>query len=108
MLVVVTPQQLLEGVITDRDLVTGCMAQALDATTEPVGPFCQRRPVHVDVDADLDRAIEAMRNARVRRVPVVDASMRVVGVLSVEDIAVDVKHYVDAFLAVSGQYARSR
>jgi Mg/Co/Ni transporter MgtE len=63
-------------------------------------------PTAVDADLELEKAVEIMRNADLRRLPVTLAGARVIGVLSVDDVAVDIKHYLDAFLSVSGHYAR--
>jgi len=60
----------------------------------------------VDADLELERAVEIMRNARLRRLPVTAGGGRVIGILSVDDVAVDVKHYLDGFLSVAGQYSR--
>jgi len=106
MLVVVTPEGLLEGVITDRDLVVNCVARGLDPSIQRIGGYFDRHPVHVDADLELERAVAIMRNGGVHRVPVVDGAARVVGVLSLDDVAIDVKHYVDAFLALAGQYSK--
>jgi len=106
MLVVTTEGRVIEGVITDRDLVVRCMALGGDPALHSVGDYMDKHPTTVDADADLERAAEIMRNAGLRRLPVTVAGARVIGILSFDDVAVDVKHYLDAFLAVAGQYSR--
>jgi predicted transcriptional regulator len=63
-------------------------------------------PTTVDGEMELDRAVNVMRNAGLRRLPVTRAGARVVGVLSLDDVAIDLQHYLDAFLAVAGQHSR--
>jgi hypothetical protein len=48
-----------------------------------------------------------MRNAGVRRVPV-KHGIDLVGVLSMDDVAVYLKKYVDAFLTLAGQYHKEK
>lgn len=69
-----------------------------------MGNNVNRRLVAVDEDLDLERAAEMMRDARLRRLPVTEDGGRVVGILSLDDLALDVKHYVYIFLTVAGQY----
>lgn len=95
----------LEGIITDRDLVTRCMAAGGDPAHLQVGDYMERQPITVEPDCDLERALEIMRKTRHRRLPVTEGN-KVVGLLSLDDVALDVRHYTDAFLAVAGQYSR--
>lgn len=74
------------GVITDRDI---CMAVATrhrqpeDVSVEDV---MSRRLASVQRDDDAKLALERMRAARVRRLPVVDPEGRLEGVVSLNDI----------------------
>ena len=105
-LVVTRDGRIIDGVITDRDLVVRCMALGGDPATQHVGDYMDRHPTTVDGDVELERAVEMMRNARLRRLPVTVTGTRIIGVLSVDDIALDVKHYLDGFLTVAGQYSQ--
>jgi CBS domain-containing protein len=106
-LVVVTREgRIIEGVITDRDLVVRCMALGGDPTQRQVGDYMDVHPTTVDGDVDLERAVDMMRNAGLRRLPVTTTGTHVIGLLSLDDVALDVKHYIDAFLTVAGRYAR--
>ncbi len=104
-LVVTTGNHLIEGVITDRDLVVRCLALGGDPGQQMVGDYMDRHPTTVDGELDLERAVEIMRNTGHRRLPVTEHGTRVIGMLSLDDVALDVKHYLDAFLAVAGQYS---
>jgi signal-transduction protein with cAMP-binding, CBS, and nucleotidyltransferase domain len=106
-MLVVTRVGVIEGVITDRDLVTRCVAIGADPGKQIVGDYFDRNAVKVDEEYDLERAMTIMRNAGVRRIPVT-RGITLVGVLSMDDMAVHLKKYVDAFLALAGQYHEER
>lgn len=105
LLVVTTKDGVIEGVITDRDLVVRCTALGGDPAQHLIGDYMDAHPTTVAADLELERAVEIMRNADRRRLPVTVAGAQVVGLLSLDDVAVDVKHYLDAFLGVAGHYA---
>lgn len=74
------------GVLTDRDIVITVIAREVDPATLKVGDVMTRNPVTVR-DADMmNVALQAMRAIGVRRVPVVDASGVLTGVLSLDDV----------------------
>lgn len=76
----------LLGVLTDRDIVVGAVADGRDAGA-PVGELIKGDVVTVREDADVDAAAQLMRDRRIRRLAVVGGDERIVGVLSVGDIA---------------------
>jgi CBS domain-containing protein len=77
----------LVGMVTDRDICCGLAtdgfepkrAKARDVMTK--GIHCCR------ADDDLDMAIRHMEKLRVRRLPVIDANKRMIGMLSFGDIS---------------------
>ena len=105
MVIVTRGGRILEGVLTDRDLVTRCVALGSDPAEHRVGEYMDRHPTTVEGDLELERAVGIMRNTRHHRLPVTVAGNKVIGILSLDDVAVDVKHYADAFLAAAGQYS---
>lgn len=76
------------GVITDRDIVVGVVARETDPRALKVGDVMTRQPVLARDDGTVSAALHHMREIGVRRLPVVDASGRLVGVLSL-DAALD-------------------
>jgi CBS domain-containing protein len=75
------------GVLTDRDVVVGVLAAeeehfGLCTASTVMGPHL----VTVREDEDLAPVLTTMRTAHVRRVPVLDASGALLGVLSVDDV----------------------
>ncbi|OJX97992.1 MAG: hypothetical protein BGO96_13990 [Micrococcales bacterium 73-15] len=76
----------LRGVLTDRDIVVGAVADDANPALTTVGSLATASVVTVEVDADLDEARRLMAGHRVRRLPVLEDG-RLVGVLSQADLA---------------------
>jgi CBS domain-containing protein len=77
----------LEGIITDRDLCIRAVAAGSDVKTTPVGSVLSRNPVTCAPDDSLDRCEQLMSEQQVRRLPVIDAQGRCIGMLAQADIA---------------------
>ena len=78
----------LRGIVTDRDIVVRGVADWDDLSTCSLGDVCSDQVISVAPDDDAGAAIARMREAAVRRIPVVENG-RPVGVLSIGDAAVD-------------------
>jgi len=77
----------LVGVITDRDVVVRCIASAHSDRCS-VGDHMTPSPIVTTFpESEIHLAIDAMRHGRVRRIPVVDASELLLGMLTQADIA---------------------
>lgn len=75
----------LRGMVTDRDIVTGCIASGHDPAKCTVATLAQDRPVVVEVSAGLDEVLATMGDNRIRRVPVTDKGA-LVGVIGISDL----------------------
>lgn len=75
------------GIITDRDICMAAYTQGKRLMYMDVGSAASKSVVTIGKDESLRRAKELMRDAQVRRLPVVDSAGRLVGVLSVSDLA---------------------
>lgn len=76
----------LVGVITDRDISVRCTARRHGVGCE-VGQHMTPLPLQtVTPDAEISEVVAKMEAARVRRVPVVDASGSVIGIVSEADL----------------------
>ena len=75
------------GIVTDRDLVVEVMAKELDPESVKAGDLMSRELTTLDEDADLQTAIAVMRDAQVRRIPVVSPSGGLVGIVTQDDVA---------------------
>ena len=85
-LVVTDHDQKPIGIITDRDLVERVLAHALDPTATTVGDVMTHAPETVSEQDAIEHAITVMRRERCRRLPVVDDSGQMVGLLSLDDV----------------------
>jgi CBS domain-containing protein len=78
----------LIGVITDRDLAFKVVGESRDAIRTPVYEVMTRAVIACRDDDDLISALLAMEEHQIRRVPVVDYSGRIVGMISESDVAI--------------------
>lgn len=78
--------QRLHGVVTDRDIVVGCVADGKDPSQVLVAQFCGEEPVTIGADDDAGEALRTMMDHDVRRLPVIEGH-RLVGMLSQADLA---------------------
>jgi CBS domain-containing protein len=76
----------LRGLITDRDIVTRCIAKNIDVDDCLVENVMTESLATVRETDGIFDCIETMRGARVRRIPVVDFSGTLVGIVSFGDI----------------------
>lgn len=73
------------GVVTDRDLVVEVLAAEVGADQVSVGDVMGERLLTANETDDLSETLESMRNAGVRRLPVVGAAGELVGILTMDD-----------------------
>lgn len=86
--VVVTEGASLAGVVTDRDIVVRAIADGRDPVSTTVGDVASRDLVMIQQDASPNQAAQLMRERAVRRLLVCDNDRRLVGVVSLGDLAV--------------------
>ena len=77
----------LIGIVTDRDLALKIVAKGLDAKSTKVETVMTRKVVTCRADDDLQKALDAMAEHQLRRVPVVDADNKIVGIIAQADVA---------------------
>jgi len=77
----------LIGIITDRDLVINAVAADRDTAATGAISAMTPAPRTCNPDDDVEMAIELMETYQVRRVPIVDQSGKLVGIISQGDIA---------------------
>lgn len=73
------------GVLTDRDIVVGIVAKALDPDGLRVDEVMAPQVVTASERAGVAETVELMRAKGVRRVPVVDARGMLVGIVAADD-----------------------
>ena len=77
----------LVGIITDRDIVLKVIADGQDANTTRVGDAMSKKLVTCRADDDINVAMQSMAQFQLRRIPVVEDNMRLVGIISQADVA---------------------
>ncbi|NLG23554.1 MAG: CBS domain-containing protein [Actinomycetales bacterium] len=75
----------LHGMLTDRDIVVGCVAEGGDCSSVTAGSMAMGKVYWVDVDTDIDDALAVMKEHQVKRLPVME-DHRLVGMISESDI----------------------
>jgi signal-transduction protein with cAMP-binding, CBS, and nucleotidyltransferase domain len=74
------------GILTDRDLVLRVLAKGASPEAVPVGDVMTRDVGTCRSDDDLFKATQTMRRYGVRRLPVLDESGHVIGLITADDI----------------------
>ena len=83
------------GMVTDRDLVTRCMAPGRQASSMKVRDVMTNRVVSAGPDMDAAMAARLMGSRQVRRLPVVENG-RLCGMVSLGDLARHEENAMDA------------
>jgi CBS domain-containing protein len=79
------------GVVTDRDLFIALGTQNHNASGLPVGAIMHREPAMCAPDDDVRKALKTMAQQQVHRLPVVDESGELKGILSMSDVVLQAK-----------------
>ncbi len=77
----------LVGILTDRDLVVRVLAAKRDPKAMLVGEAMTPSVVYCFEDENIERAASVMAGQQIRRLPVLDRNRKLVGIVSVGDIA---------------------
>ncbi|MDI3404809.1 CBS domain-containing protein [Streptomyces cavernicola] len=93
------------GILTDRDIVVGCVAMGHDPAKVTAGEMAKGTPRWIEADADVDAVLREMQGHQIRRLPVIE-DKRLVGMISEADLA---QHLTEDQLASWAElvYARS-
>lgn len=76
----------LKGMLTDRDIVVGCIAEGADPSTVLASKFATGKPVTIGADDSADEILRVMASHQVRRLPVIDGH-QLVGIVAQADVA---------------------
>ena len=77
----------LVGMVTDRDICCRGIGSGRDATKLTARQVMTRPILYCKADQDITSAIQIMKKAKVRRLPVINDKRRMVGMLSLGDIS---------------------
>ena len=88
---IVDDERRVLGVVTDRDVCIAVATRHRRADELTAAEVMSRRLFTLRADDDVHQALETMRRERIRRLPVVDADRRLVGILSINDLVLAAK-----------------
>ncbi|WP_035841068.1 CBS domain-containing protein [Kitasatospora azatica] len=79
------PDKKLKGIITERDIITRCIAEGKDPATMTAMDLAGH--LHcVRADDDMDAVLKKMEQHQIRRMPVID-NEKLVGMITEKDLA---------------------
>lgn len=84
----------LVGMLTDRDIVLRVVAEQRDPTSSSVREAMSQDVLYVFDDQSVEEAAQSMAENAVRRMPVLNREKRMVGIVSLGDIAVQSRSQV--------------
>ncbi len=93
-------QNRLRGILTDRDIVTRCVAAGTDPGETRVAEIMSRGVITTSPSDEVEQAVRLMGGDQVRRLPVLQDG-RLVGVLSLCDMARSSRCDMEAGAALS-------
>ena len=85
----------LRGLVTDRDIVTRCLAAGRSPSTTPVRAIMTTGVVSAPPDMELGLAAGLMGSRQIRRLPVTENG-KLCGMLSLGDLALKEESCIDA------------
>ncbi|MEU9236819.1 CBS domain-containing protein [Streptomyces subrutilus] len=93
------------GILTDRDIVIGCVAKGHDPAKVTAGDMARGTPRWIDAGADVSEVLEEMQSHQIKRLPVI-RDKKLVGMISEADLA---RHLTEDQIAGWAEkvYARS-
>lgn len=78
---------LLVGIVTDRDLALKVVAEGKDPSSMRLENIMSRSLVTCSPDDDIHDAMRKMSDNQVRRIPIVDNERRLIGIIAQADVA---------------------
>jgi CBS domain-containing protein len=76
------------GIVTDRDIVMRAIIDGRDPNTTPVRDVMSGSLTVVGSDQKIDDAVIAIRTAGIRRLPIVNAAGKAIGIVTLDDLVV--------------------
>jgi CBS domain-containing protein len=98
----------LVGIITERDLLQRVVAQRRDPATTPVREVMTAEVVCGRPDTTLDEVRGAMKNRRIRHLPVLDGEDQLLGLVSIGDLNAHLAHDQEVTIHILQEYIQGR
>jgi CBS domain-containing protein len=86
----------LKGIVTDRDLVVRGMASGVDSSSMRVADVATHSLIAARPDWPVQRAMDTMATHQIGRLPVIDESDRVVGIVTLSSLALRSQQQTEA------------
>jgi signal-transduction protein with cAMP-binding, CBS, and nucleotidyltransferase domain len=104
---IVTDENAIKGIVTDRDIVIRCVSERMDPVSSPIGKYVSSPVRSVKPTDDIVDAARLMAHARVKRLLVLDGpdSAAPAGLISYADVARAMEQPMHDLLAVEGMDA---
>lgn len=80
--VTLTSGDAVTGIFTERDILNKCLLENIDDKT-PISELMTRNPMTIQTSSTIGCAIEIMHDRRIRNLPLLDESGKLVGLLTV-------------------------
>ena len=80
-------QKNVVGIVTDRDIVLRTVACNKETKTTPISEIMTTNVFTCNQDSDINEAQNIMAKNQIRRLPIVDNTNKMVGILSMGDLA---------------------
>ena len=77
----------IAGVITDRDICCRTVGKGLNPLEMKAEEVMTFPAITANADMSLDKCVELMEQNQIRRIPVVDDYLKVIGIVSLADLA---------------------
>ncbi len=77
----------LVGMVTDRDITIRCVAEGADMSKVRANDVMTRGVVYCRDNEDVEDAVRIMEGKQIRRLPVLDEAMQMVGMVSLGDVS---------------------
>ena len=87
--VIIMDGEQITGILTDRDIVVRAVAEGTDPSTCKVSDVMTPNVSWLFEDEDVEKAGDLMREKQIRRLAVVDRNKKLVGIVSLGDLAVE-------------------
>lgn len=94
--VLIIDQNQLKGLVTDRAITTKAVAEDKDPRSLPVTEIMTKDVIGCSEEDDVFDALKTMGENKVRRLPVVNDQDHLVGVVSMADIAEQMRSGIDS------------
>jgi CBS domain-containing protein len=76
------------GMVTDRDITIRAVAEGRDPDSTQVSEAMTSNLIYCFEDQDVEEAAKVMEQQQIRRLPILDREKRLVGIVSLGDLAV--------------------